>query len=215
VSLEGAGAAAVFAGIFAIVNPLGAVPAFLSLTDGYTPREKRHVVAKAVLTGVAVLVVFGLAGRAIFEFFDLTVPAFRIAGGVLIFTVALDMLHGQAPRTKQTEAEIQDAVERESVGITPLGIPLLSGPGSITTVMILVAGADGPRDFALIYGSVLLTFAVAFVVLVGADRVFRRLGRSGLAVLSRLMGILLAAIAVEFVLRGLQEAVPGLFAAPA
>lgn len=210
---DAAGAVAVFAGIFAIVNPLGAVPAFLSLTDGYSRAEKRQVIVRAVLTGVGVLVLFGLAGRAIFGFFDLTVPAFRIAGGVLIFTVALDMLHGQPPKTKHSEQEIQDAVERESVGITPLGIPLLSGPGSITTVMILVAGASGPGDYAVVYGSVLLTFVVAFVALLGADRVFARMGRSGLAVLSRLMGILLAAIAVQFVLRGLEEAVPGLFAA--
>lgn len=209
--MDGTTALAVFAGIFAIVNPLGAVPTYLALTEGYRPEERRNVVAKAVLVGAGALVVFGLAGHAIFTFFGLTIPAFRIAGGILIFTVALDMLHGQPPRTKHNPEDHADAVERESVGITPLGIPLLTGPGAIATVMILVAGAEGAVDLAVVYGSVLVTFLAAFLVLTFADRIFARVGRSGLTVMSRLMGILLAALAVQFVLRGLAEAAPRLF----
>lgn len=205
-------AAAVFGGVFAIVNPLGAVPSFLALTEGYSRAEKRGVVGKAVLTGVGVLVVFGLAGQFVFRFFGLTLPAFRIAGGILIFTVALDMLHGQPPKTKHNEADHQDAIERESVGITPLGVPLLTGPGSIATVMLLVATADEPLDHVVVYGSIAVTFAVAVLALLGADKVFERMGRSGITVMSRLMGILLAALAVQFVLRGLAEAAPRLFA---
>lgn len=211
--MDGTTALAVFAGIFAIVNPLGAVPAYLALTDGYRPEERRNVVTKAVLVGAGTLVVFGVAGHLVFSFFGLTVPAFRIAGGILIFTVALDMLHGQPPRTKHSARDHADAIERESVGVTPLGIPLLTGPGAIATVMILAAGAPTWLDKAVVYGSVAVTFTAAFVILVSAERIFRRVGRSGLTVMSRLMGILLAALAVQFVLRGLAEAAPRLFGA--
>lgn len=201
---------AVLVSIFAIVNPVGTIPTFVALTAGYTAREKRHVITKAVLVGAGVLVLFGLAGERIFDVFSITIPAFRIAGGILIFKVAFDMLHGERPRSDSNEQEITDALERENVGITPLGVPLLTGPGAITTVMILVATHGAPADRLLIYVAVAIVFVAAFVLLFAGERLFGFMGRSGLMVFTRIMGLILAALAVQFVVTGLTQALPGL-----
>ena len=194
----------------AIVNPVGTIPTFLALTGSYTRAERRHVIVKATLVGLGVLLLFGLAGERIFQVFDITIPAFRIAGGILIFKVAFDMLHGERPKSDSNDQEITDALERENVGITPLGVPLLTGPGAITTVMILVAGAGSTTDVMLIYLACGLVFAVTFALLLAGEQLFRFMGRSGLMVFTRIMGLILAALAVQFVVNGLRAALPGL-----
>lgn len=201
---------AILVSIFAIVNPVGTIPTFVALTAGFDARAKRHVITKAVLVGAGVLLLFGLVGERIFDVFSITIPAFRIAGGILIFKVAFDMLHGERPRSDSNEQEITDALERENVGITPLGVPLLTGPGAITTVMILIATTDGAGDRLIIYGTVVLVFAATFLLLIVGERLFGLMGRSGLMVFTRIMGLLLAALAVQFVVTGLGQALPGL-----
>lgn len=202
--------AAILVSIFAIVNPVGTIPTFVALTAGYTQRERRHVITKAVLVGAGVLLAFGLVGQRIFDVFSITIPAFRIAGGILIFKVAFDMLHGERPRSDSNEQEITDALERENVGITPLGVPLLTGPGAITTVMILVAANGAAADRVLIYVAVAIVFAATFLLLFAGERLFGLMGRSGLMVFTRIMGLLLAALAVQFVVTGLAQAFPAL-----
>ncbi|MEA3199687.1 MAG: multiple antibiotic resistance protein [Thermoplasmata archaeon] len=201
---------AILVSVFAIVNPVGVIPTFLALTGGYDAAMRRRVITKAVLVGAGVLVVFGLAGQFIFSVFSITIPAFRIAGGILIFKVAFDMLQGERPKADSNDAEIADALERENIGITPLGVPLLTGPGAITTVMILLASHADRIEQAVVYASVLVTFAVAALLLVMGERLFRFLGRSGLQVFTRIMGLLLAAVAVQFILNGIAQALPGL-----
>jgi len=202
--------AAVLVSIFAIVNPVGTIPTFVALTAGYSTQERRQVITKAVLVATGVLVVFGLVGERIFDVFSITIPAFRIAGGILIFKIAFDMLHGERPRSDSNEQEITDALERQSVGITPLGVPLLTGPGAITTVMILVATHTSPVDRLFIYLAVGIVFAAAFLLLLTGERLFGFMGRSGLMVFTRIMGLILAALAVQFVVTGLTQALPGL-----
>jgi multiple antibiotic resistance protein len=201
---------AIVVSIFAIVNPVGTIPTFVALTAGYTSAERRGVIVKAVLVGAGVLLAFGLVGERIFDVFSITIPAFRIAGGILIFKVAFDMLHGERPRSDSNEQEITDALERENVGITPLGVPLLTGPGAITTVMILVATHTAAADRLLIYGAVGIVFAATFALLFVGERLFGFMGRSGLMVFTRIMGLLLAALAVQFVLTGVTAALPAL-----
>lgn len=209
-SLDVAAFATVLVSIFAIVNPVGTIPTFVALTAGYTARERLHVITKAVLVGGGVLVLFGMVGDQIFSIFSITIPAFRIAGGILIFKVAFDMLHGQRPSSDSNEQEITDALERENVGITPLGVPLLTGPGAITTVMILIATHGTYGDHVLIYAAVALVFALSFVLLAVGDRLFLLMGRSGLMVFTRVMGLILAALAVQFIINGLSQALPAL-----
>lgn len=201
---------AILVSLFAIVNPVGVIPTFVALTAGYTQRERRNVITKAVLVGAGVLMLFGIAGERIFEVFSITIPAFRIAGGILIFKVAFDMLQGERPKADSTDQEIADAFDRENIGITPLGVPLLTGPGAITTVMIYLAAAQPLQDRLLIYGAVALVFVAAFILLFVGERLFQFMGRSGLHVFTRIMGLILAAVAVQFVLAGISSALPGL-----
>jgi multiple antibiotic resistance protein len=201
---------AVLVSVFAIVNPVGVIPTFIALTGSYTARERLRVIVRACLVGLGVLLLFGLAGERIFDLFSITIPAFRIAGGILIFKVAFDMLQGERPKSDSNDQEITDALERENIGITPLGVPLLTGPGAITTVMILVANDAAATDRMLIYAACVLVFAASFALLLVGDRLFALLGRSGLQVFTRVMGLVLAALAIQFIVNGLAAALPGL-----
>lgn len=198
---------AVFVAMLAIINPLGNIPVFLSLTEGYTPRERQGVILKTVLVGAGVLIAFALGGKYIFDLFGITIPAFRIAGGILIFYVAFDMLKGQKSRTKATPREIQDALERESVGITPLAVPLHSGPGAISTVMLLVTQYPSPMEVGLIFLAVTLVYVLTYVMLYASEFLLKAMGRSGLLVFSRIMGLILAAVAVQFIIAGVTAVV--------
>jgi multiple antibiotic resistance protein len=202
---------AILVSIFAVVNPIGVIPTFLALTGSYSREDRVRVIIRACLVGLGILLLFGLAGQRIFALFSITIPAFRIAGGILIFKVAFDMLQGERPKSDSNDQEITDALERTNIGITPLGIPLLTGPGAITTVMILVADPKfGVTDTMLIYGACALLFIAAFILLLAGEKLFSFMGRSGLQVFTRVMGLILAALAVQFVINGVSAALPGL-----
>ncbi|MDD5503441.1 MAG: MarC family protein [Candidatus Thermoplasmatota archaeon] len=203
----------IFISVFAIVNPLGNIPSFLALTEGYSKEEKMHVILKIVLIASGVLVVFGLIGNYIFQMFSITVPAFRIAGGMLIIRVAFSMMQGQRSQTKITHEELQDALEREAVGITPLAVPLFAGPGAITTVMLYI-GQFSQEGRVLptlwVFASILLTMGASGILLKYASQLNKYLGKSGLMVFSRIMGLILAAIGVQFIINGVSDIVFGL-----
>ncbi|HKZ98869.1 MAG TPA: MarC family protein [Thermoplasmata archaeon] len=194
--------ATAIASIFAIVDPIGVVPFFSILTEDMTPAQKREVIARSCLVATTTLGVFAVFGQWIFAGFGFTIPAFRIAGGLLLFSVGFEMLHGERPRTKMTERERQETLERESVGVVPLGIPLLAGPGAITTVMIYMTQPTAPEDKMFVFAGILIAILSAFFLLTYADGLFRRIGRTGTRAIGRIMGLLLAAIAVQFVIDG-------------
>jgi multiple antibiotic resistance protein len=203
-----------FVAIFAIVNPLGAMTFFVVLTRAYPKDLKTRVIQKAVLAATITLLVFAFVGNYIFLGFGTSIPAFRIAGGITLFTIAFSMMQGERSRTQLTPQDRQEALEREAVGIVPLGIPMLAGPGAITTVMVLMAAAAKPLDMAaigLILASILATMVITWVLLKEADRAFRRIGRMGAYAISRIMGFILAAIAVQFVILGIQGAITEFF----
>jgi len=198
-----------FVAIFAIVNPIGATTFFVALTKGYTKKLRRRVVDKAVLAATLTLVLFAFLGNYIFAFFGTSIPAFRIAGGILLFGVAFSMIQGERPKSQLTPQDQKDALEKEAVGIVPLGIPMLAGPGAITTVMVLMAEASAPVDpvkVAIIVVDVLVTMAITFAMLTRADWIFKRIGRMGAYAFARVMGIILAAVAVQFVILGIRGA---------
>lgn len=202
---------AVVGAIFAIVNPLGNIPVYVAITEGYTPEQKRRVRNKVCLVMVVVLVVFALAGRFIFNLYGITIPAFQIAGGILLFSIALSMVRGQMSRTKITSEEHEEASEKEEVGVVPLGVPLFVGPGAITTTMIYVSLAMGGNDVIFDMFSVFLAIAVtviiSYLMLYYADPIFGRMGKSGSSAFTRIMGLLLAALAIEFIITGSFSAV--------
>ncbi|HYU06795.1 MAG TPA: MarC family protein, partial [Thermoplasmata archaeon] len=149
-------------------------------------------------------------GNYIFLLFGTSIPAFRVAGGILLFSIAFSMMQGERSRTQLTPQDRQEALEREAVGVVPLGIPMLAGPGAITTVMVLMAGASSPEldmlRIGIILATIIATMAVSWLMLTYADLIFRRIGRMGAYAISRIMGLILAAIAVQFIILGVQGA---------
>ncbi len=220
-ALDVAFAVASFAAIFAIVNPVGATTFFVVLTQDYTPELKRRVIQKAVLAATVTLVAFAFLGNYIFFFFGTSLPAFEAAGGILLFRVGLSMMQGERPKTQLTPQDREEALQREMVGVVPLGMPMFAGPGAITTVIVFMGTASSPLDpakVAAVIASVLVTMAVGWLLLHNADRIFRRIGRMGVYAFSRIMGILIAAVAVQFIFVGvvtfLHLAFPGIVPAP-
>jgi multiple antibiotic resistance protein len=199
--------ATAMASIFAIVDPLGVVPFFSALTEDMSPSQKQEIVSKACLTATITLGVFAVFGQWIFAGFGFTIPAFKIAGGILLFGVAFEMLHGERSRSRLTPQEREETLDRDEVAIVPLGIPLLAGPGAITTVMIyMTASVADPADKLFIFAGILVSVLSAFALLHNADRIFRKFGRTGTRAIGRIMGLLLAAIAVQFLIDGIVAA---------
>jgi len=199
-----------FATVFAIVNPVVVLPIFEAITKDYPSHLKRRVIKKICLVTVLTLFIFGLFGRWIFSIYGITIPSFKIAGGLLLFSVAFAMVNGQPPKSKISEQDRLDAELGDEIGIVPLGIPLLAGPGSITTVMMLVSDAVGEGDMlnlASIFVSVLLTVIISYFLLVHSHTLIDLMGRSGTMAFSRIMGVLLAAVAVSFITSGIIQLV--------
>ena len=160
---------------------------------------------RACLVGGGLLVFFALFGALIFKVFGVTLSAFRVAGGILLLITALDMLRGRMSQTKTSPAEEQESAQKEDVAVVPLAMPLLAGPGSIATVMVLVSIGKGLLAEVPVLVSIVLTFVASYYILRGARIVLRVLGQSGVAILQRLMGLILAAISVQFIAEGSRE----------
>lgn len=194
-----------FTSIFFLVDPFAAIPAFLVMTSDSTGPRRRHMAARAAWTCLTVLAVFSFAGSFIFSLFGITLPAFKIAGGMILGLIGLDMVQARRSPIKETPGDTEESREKEDVGIIPLGIPMLAGPGSISTVMVLVSQAADWKHNAVILSAIAVTSALSFAVLAAADRVRSFLGETGIRILTRMMGLLLTAIAVQFILNGLKD----------
>jgi len=191
--------------VFFLVDPFAVIPLFLAATADDPPPERRTVARRACWTCAIVLVAFAIAGSLIFKAFGITLPAFKIAGGIILLQIGLDMLQARQSGQKVTAEEQQEGTEKPDASIIPLGMPMLAGPGSISTVMVLVGEAHAPWQHIVVYATILLTSYVSFLVLAGADGVRRFLGETGIRILMRLMGLLLVALAVQFVANGLID----------
>ncbi len=199
-----------FGSLFSIVDPFAALPIFLALA-GDQPRPAQNGTAlRAALTCCIVLTTFGVAGTFIFTFFSITIAAFKIAGGVLLFGVGLEMMRAKHSNTRTTSEEEAEAETKEDVGVIPLGLPLLSGPGAIATVMVLVGKARTFPQRMSVYTAILAVSLITFLVLRSAAYVARALGTTGINLIGRIMGLILAASAMQFVIDGLQDAFPKL-----
>ena len=192
--------------IFFLVDPFAALPTFLAVTAGVDARRRRKMAWKASVTALVVLSAFAIAGQYIFRMFGITLPAFEIAGGIILLLIGLDMLEAKRSPTQESTEEAAEAAEKEDAGIVPLGIPMLAGPGSITSVMVLVGQAEGEwKKMAAILAAILITAAICYLVLGNSDRVARALGEAGVRILVRIMGLLLVALAVQYFVNGMAD----------
>jgi len=194
----------VFTSVLFIVDPFAVVPSFLAMTARDTPATRRVLARRGAWTTAITLSLFALAGRLIFTLFGITIGAFKIAGGVLMGLNALDMVQARRSQQKETPAETKEGIEKEDIGILPLGIPMLAGPGAISTVMVLAVASKTTVTTVALYIAIVLTAYVSFLTLAAASHVERRLGQTGMRILTRLMGLVLCAIAAQFIIDGIK-----------
>ncbi len=196
--------------LFAIVNPIGSLPIFISATEGWNKRQRAQTARTVALTVFIVLMTAGLIGNGILDFFGITIPSFQVGGGILLMLIAISMMHGKQSGTRQTPEEAQTMADRQVIAIVPLSIPLLAGPGAISS-MILSAQQHptfwGHMSLAI---PALIVAIIIWLILQMADMITRQLGTIGINIVTRLMGLILAAMAVEVIAQGLTGLFPQL-----
>lgn len=190
--------------ILFLVDPVATIPAFLVMTEGHTQEHRRRMAKRAAWTCFFVLGGFGLIGAQVFKLLGITMPAFRIAGGLILLLIGLDMVQARRP-ANEAPGEAEEGANKEDVGIIPLGMPMLAGPGAISTVMVLIGPTPQWWQLLLIFTALAVTAAACYWVLKAADSVRRYLGETGIHIMTRLMGMLLTALAVQFISGGLLE----------
>ncbi len=202
-----------FTSIFAIVNPLSGVMAFVSLTSNMNPAGKLYVAKRSVVIACIIAIIFSVTGEYLLKaLFNITVDHLRVAGGVLLFLVAMDMLFARISRESITKEEITEAEEKEDVSIFPMAMPMLTGPGAITTtILVTKAGGDDPLSRVFVIAAILLTFIITYLIFRFSDTFNRIVGLTGMMVLTRLMGLFLGAIAVDFIALGIKGIYISLF----
>jgi multiple antibiotic resistance protein len=194
-----------FTSMLFIVDPIAAVPTYLVITQHETRQERQRTARRACVAMTVMLVVFAATGTLLFRAFGITLPAFRTAGGLILWFVAMDMLRGER-RTQEGREELLEGQAKEDVALTPLAIPMLAGPGAISTVIVLSGQAHGVLESGVVYGSIVLTGIVSFLALRVGEPLLGRRGKTGIRVVTRIMGLILAAVAAQFVLSGVKEA---------
>jgi multiple antibiotic resistance protein len=192
------------AALFVVVDPIGCVPLFVAITDGDAPEHKRRTAFRASLLSGVILALFAVTGTLVFRLLGVSEGAFRIAGGVLLFLLAVDMLRAQRSRQRTTPEEEAEGATKPEVSVFPLAIPALAGPGAISTVMVLVSRAHSALQFAIVLCSIALTLLATYWILRAALAVAKRLGQTGMNVLERVMGLVLATVAAQFVVDGVN-----------
>jgi multiple antibiotic resistance protein len=191
--------------VFFIVDPFAAIPPFLVMTANDDRVKRTRMARQAAWTCLLVLTAFAFTGSVIFKIFSITLPAFKIGGGLLLFIVAMDMLQARRSQTKESAEEREAASAKEEIGISPIGIPILAGPGAISTVMVLMGQSRHWWEAIPVFAAIVVTAGASYFILAGAGRVRGALGEIGIRILERLMGLVLVAIAVQFVINGLTD----------
>jgi multiple antibiotic resistance protein len=200
----------IFSTLLAIVNPLGVVPVFVSLTRGMDEVERRHIARTTSIAVAVVLVIATLLGKPLLNFFGVSIASFRVGGGILLLLMSIAMMQARHTQSKQTPEEAEEAGEKESIAVVPIAMPLLAGPGAISTVIIYADQSFHPFHLGLIIASSLVVALLTWFSLRAAIPVSRMMSRTGINIATRLMGLLLAAISVEFIADGLAQLLPGL-----
>jgi multiple antibiotic resistance protein len=193
--------------LLAIINPLSAVPIYLAMTADYDADRRRRTLQRAIITAVLVLIAFTALGSWIMRLYGITTPAFRIAGGIIFLGIGADMLQARRSRVKTTEEEEVEVVgqAKDDIGIIPLGLPTLAGPGAITTVVTLNAQAgSSPLRLGAIYLAIVVVMAISWIALALAPMLLRRFGQTGLNVMTRIMGLLVMVVGVQFMIDGIR-----------
>jgi len=190
--------------LFTVVNPLGITPIFAAMTEKFPNEDQIRIARKGIITGLVVLIIFTLLGSFIFQFYGITVEAFQIMGGIIFFRSGLRMLDAQVGRSRTTQSERDEFKDSDELAISPIGVPLITGPGAITGVVIL--SGKGPTDYSIVslLISVLITMGLFYWILRAGNLLAKKIGITGMRVIERMMGLILMVIAVQFIINGLE-----------
>lgn len=200
----------VIVSFFAVMNPIGNIPIFISLTNGYSQEQKKRTARKAAIVSLCILTVFLILGKFIFAMFGITIHAFRIAGGILIFGIAFNLLHAKTSKAQTPHSEEkEEAAEKEDISITPLALPIMAGPGTIATVMTHANSYDIP-NLIVVFVSFSLVLALSYVLFYYSTPIIAKLGQGGLNIITRLMGLILAVISIQMIAEGIKGLFPHL-----
>ncbi|GIR49820.1 MAG: membrane protein [Burkholderiaceae bacterium] len=190
--------------LFTVVNPLGITPIFAAMTEKFSNDDQKRIAQKGILTGSIVLIVFTLLGSFIFRFYGITVEAFQIMGGVIFFRSGLRMLDAQVGRSRTTQSERDEFKDGDELAISPIGVPLITGPGAITGVVILSGKGTSEYSILVLLLSVIITMSLFYLILRAGNYLAKRIGIAGMRVIERMMGLILMVIAVQFIINGIE-----------
>ena len=207
--IEWTGYIKIFTTLLAIVNPLGVIPIFVSLTRSSTAQERRHIARTTSITVAVILISATLIGKPLLNFFGVSISSFKVGGGILLLLMSVSMMLA-VHTSRQTPEEAEEAEEKESIAVVPIAIPLLAGPGAISTVIIYADASFQPLDISVIIISSMLVALLTWGALIIANPISKAMSKTAINVSTRLMGLLLASIAVEFIAGGLGQLLPGL-----
>ncbi|MBT8155211.1 MarC family protein [Epibacterium ulvae] len=194
-----------FVSLFVIIDPIGLAPIFIALTQGLDARRRRKIAVRAILVASGILALFAVLGEAVLEFVGISMSAFRVAGGILLFLTALDMLFERRTKRRENTSQPDEEDDFDDPSVFPLAIPLIAGPGSIATMILLTGEHPGALGFVSVMGVAASVLLILFAFFLSAGLLGRALGKTGITVVTRLLGMLLAALAVQFVLDGLRD----------
>ena len=192
-----------FSSLFTLINPIGITPILLSITKDLDDNEYTGIIKKGIIVAYLILFIFSLMGSLIFEFYGITINAFMIAGGILFFRSSIDMIEAKVPRSSSTPKETEEAEEKEDLSITPIGIPLIAGPGAITSVMLLSSQAISTGDKLILHFNIILTLLLTSVILLLGKKISKRIGTTGIRIIQRIMGLILLVISIQFIINGI------------
>lgn len=199
---------AAFITLFVVIDPPGTAPIFSSLTTGASAAQRRSMAVRAVIVASGILLAFAVAGEPFLRTLGITLEAFRIAGGIMLFFIAMDMVFETRTRRREDRAQkIMETPEIEDVAIFPMAMPMIAGPGSIATIMLLMARASGSQETAIVFAALAANLLLMLAALLAVGPIMRLFGGQVEAVITRLLGVILAALAVQFVIDGLRESI--------
>lgn len=196
-----------FSSLFALINPIGISPIVLSVTEDLNPTEYNRTIKKGIIFATFLLLLFACVGELIFKFYGITIHAFKIAGGILFFKTGIDMLYAQTSRTRTTPQEAIEAIETNDISIAPIGIPIIAGPGAITSVMLISHQANTFYERVFFYFNIILILLITYFVLKVAKKISKRFGMTGIRIIQRIMGLILMVLAVQFIINGITPIV--------
>jgi len=192
-----------FSSLFTLINPIGITPILLSMTEDERDSEYQVIIKKGIITAYIILTIFAIMGDLIFKFYGITIYAFMIAGGILFLRNSFDMIDSKISRESSTPLETKEAIQKEDISVTPIGIPLIAGPGAITSIMILSSQTSSYIDKCIVHVNILITLIITYIILLLGKKISKKIGTTGIRIIQRIMGLILLVISIQFIINGI------------